>query len=292
MSRFYFINEQGTQIGPIEREHLLKSGITRTTLVWKEGSPNWIPADQEPELAEYFASTYTSPVPPIPTMSPSQSRTTFQPQRDTSFAAKPSSYMWLAILSTLLCCLPLGIVSIVYASKVDSNWATGNYNDAIANSEKAKKWGIASIATSFVLGIIYIFILLLASWCSVHRYKHLSVIIFAVVVALAAITVYYNFNPLETSWMPKCPSKLLTGLDCPACGAQRAFHAMLHGRITEAIQYNLFLFIGIPYLLLTVWSTFTCFPGNKRVRSISHHPAIAYGYIALFFIWWIARNLL
>lgn len=164
MARFYFINEQGTQIGPIEREHLLKSGITSTTLVWKEGTPNWIPAAQEPELAEYFAApSYTPPVPPMPTVPHSQPHTMPHTMRDTSFAAKPSSYMWLAILSTLLCCLPLGIVSIVYASKVDSNWATGNYDDAIANSEKAKNWGIASIATSFVLGLIYIFIIVLAS---------------------------------------------------------------------------------------------------------------------------------
>lgn len=67
---------------------------------------------------------------------------------------------------------------------------------------------------------------------------------------------------------------------------------MLHGRITEAIRYNLFLFLGIPYLLLTLWGTFPCIPGNKRGRSISHHPAMAYGYIALFFIWWFVRNLL
>lgn len=146
MSRFYFINAQGAQIGPIEKENMLKEGITRTTLVWKEGAPNWIPAAQEPELADYFASPVIPPVPP---------RVTPPPARDITYQpAKPSSYMWLAILSTLLCCLPLGIVSIVYASKVDSNWATGDYDEALANSEKAKNWGIASAAAGFILCLI------------------------------------------------------------------------------------------------------------------------------------------
>ena len=32
---------------------------------------------------------------------------------------KPESYLVWAILSTVCCCLPFGVVSIVYASKVD-----------------------------------------------------------------------------------------------------------------------------------------------------------------------------
>lgn len=73
-------------------------------------------------------------------------------------ASKPSSYMWLAICSTLLCCLPFGIVSIVYASKVDSNWAMGNYEEALANSEKAKNWGLASAITGFVICLVFFII--------------------------------------------------------------------------------------------------------------------------------------
>lgn len=156
MARFFFINAQGTQVGPVDKETLMKSGITRNTLVWKEGAPNWIAAAQEPELSSYFAQ-----VPPaIPT--PVQTPPPASPASDHSFSSKPSSYMWLAICTTLLCCLPFGIVSIVYASKVDSNWAVGDYEEAFANSEKAKNWGIASAATGFVLAVI-MFIIGMAS---------------------------------------------------------------------------------------------------------------------------------
>ena len=46
--------------------------------------------------------------------------------------------------------------------------------------------------------------------------------------------------------MPKCPFKLITGLSCPGCGIQRAIHAMLHGKFTEAITYNYYFTASIP----------------------------------------------
>ena len=60
------------------------------------------------------------------------------------------SHLALAIFSTLCCCLPLGIVSIVYASQVSTKVAAGDFAGAQAASHSAKVWGILSI----VLGII------------------------------------------------------------------------------------------------------------------------------------------
>jgi hypothetical protein len=57
---------------------------------------------------------------------------------------KPPSHLAMAIISTLFCCLPLGIVSIVYASKVDTAWNAGNVAEAVESSDKAKLfWMIA-----------------------------------------------------------------------------------------------------------------------------------------------------
>ncbi len=52
---------------------------------------------------------------------------------------KPDNYLVWAILSTLLCCLPFGIVAIVKSSKVDSLWYAGNHAEAIQASNDAKK---------------------------------------------------------------------------------------------------------------------------------------------------------
>lgn len=74
---------------------------------------------------------------------------------------KPESYLIWAILSTLLCCLPLGIVSILKANQVDSLWLNGRYDEATAASETAKKWviitavvGLASQVISFIIFLI------------------------------------------------------------------------------------------------------------------------------------------
>ena len=68
---------------------------------------------------------------------------------------KPDNNMVWAILSTICCCLPLGIVSIVYAAKVDSYWYQGNADKAFVSSRKARNWAIASLITTIGLDIIY-----------------------------------------------------------------------------------------------------------------------------------------
>ncbi len=55
----------------------------------------------------------------------------------------PNHLVW-AILTTLFCCLPLGIVSIVYASRVDGLRAAGDTAGAREASRKAKLWAIWS----------------------------------------------------------------------------------------------------------------------------------------------------
>jgi len=74
------------------------------------------------------------------------------------------NYLVQSILLTLFCCLPLGIVAIVFAAQVNSKLAAGDYHGAIDSSNKARMWcwwsfglGLASVVLSFgfmVLGIL------------------------------------------------------------------------------------------------------------------------------------------
>jgi hypothetical protein len=113
----------------------------------------------------------------------------------------------------------------------------------------------------------------------------------ATLLVVAAIILYSRFDPALTAWMPGCPLKAVTGLDCPACGLQRALHAMLHGDFARAWSFNPFLFAGLTYLLMSLWGNCSFLPGSGGVCRAVHSPIMAYGYIALFFIWWIIRNL-
>lgn len=63
----------------------------------------------------------------------------YQPQQ-TPPVAKPDNFLVWAILATIFCCMPFGIASIVNASKVDSRWATGDYNGAINAANSARIW--------------------------------------------------------------------------------------------------------------------------------------------------------
>jgi hypothetical protein len=60
-----------------------------------------------------------------------------------------------AILSTIICCLPLGIVSIVYAAQVNTHLIRWDIAAAQRSSRLARNWAIAAIALSVVGWTIY-----------------------------------------------------------------------------------------------------------------------------------------
>lgn len=77
----------------------------------------------------------------------------------------PKNYLTEAILVTLFCCLPLGVVSIIFASKVDSEYRKGNYEEAQKASEEAQKymkWGLIGGIVGVVLYLIIIMVVVVA----------------------------------------------------------------------------------------------------------------------------------
>lgn len=67
----------------------------------------------------------------------------------------PNNLVW-AILSTILCCLPLGIVSIVFAAQVNSKWSAGDYTGAVESSRKAKQWAILSAVVGLLVAVLWV----------------------------------------------------------------------------------------------------------------------------------------
>ncbi|MCK8644870.1 CD225/dispanin family protein [Mycobacterium colombiense] len=67
---------------------------------------------------------------------------------------EPENYLVWAILCTVLCCLPLGIVSIVYSTKVSGLWAQGRYAEAQEAANNAKKWAIIGAVVGAVVAVI------------------------------------------------------------------------------------------------------------------------------------------
>lgn len=129
-----------------------KYRIMSTQPIEGASPPPWDPsqATQEPFPAQ----------PPSPGMAPYTPYGQTYGSRPPIGYTKPSSYLALAIISTListfLCCLPVGIVGIVYAAQVDSKWNGGDYYGAQRASKNAKTWslvsiGMGSISVGFII---------------------------------------------------------------------------------------------------------------------------------------------
>ncbi len=74
--------------------------------------------------------------------------------------------------------------------------------------------------------------------------------------ALAGCVGVLVLNPVEESNPPICPFKMMTGLDCPGCGATRATNALLRGNLGTAVDHNLLFVVVLPVALAAyaVWA--------------------------------------
>ena len=145
----YYMHTGGQQLGPFEESELLSHGLTASTMVWCEGMPDWVAASQVPELSHLLPPSQQPPsYQPQPGYGPQQPYGAQPPMPDT--------YMVWAILATLLCCLPFGIVSIVKASQVSTLYYQGNYAEARAASRAARNWAIASAVSSGAIVLVYV----------------------------------------------------------------------------------------------------------------------------------------
>jgi len=80
--------------------------------------------------------------------------------------APPPNHLVWAILTTLFCCLPFGIVSIVFAAQVNSKWAAGDVAGAHESSQKARRWAMVSAIVGIVVIGLYLVVVLIGGLAS------------------------------------------------------------------------------------------------------------------------------
>ena len=167
----YYININGQQLGPFPANKLVSNGATADTMVWTPGMPSWELAKNVPELAPLFPA----PSPPPAYQQPSYQQPAYQqpqqyqqrPQyasqgRPQSVKQRPmpdSNLVW-GIICLVLCCMPLGIVSVIKASDVAPRYNRGDYQGALKASQDAKSWAIYGMVISGVCGVLYVIFLL------------------------------------------------------------------------------------------------------------------------------------
>jgi hypothetical protein len=68
------------------------------------------------------------------------------------------NYLTQAILVTLCCCWPFGIPAIICAAKVNTHLARGEYEQAVRESNNARKWCWVSFMLGILAGLGWLFL--------------------------------------------------------------------------------------------------------------------------------------
>ncbi len=75
---------------------------------------------------------------------------------DYDIPARAKTWLLESILVTIFCCLPFGIVGMVYAIKVNSLHDQTRYEESKRASINAKKWMLIGLIIGLIFGVIYL----------------------------------------------------------------------------------------------------------------------------------------
>lgn len=148
--------------GPYSAAELVEMGIGPTSMVWTQGLPDWVEAQQIDELKYLIdfrdRSGAAAPEPTEETVvvevetaaPPAQPGWQQAAQAPVNAEPCPPAYLAWSIVVTILCCQILGVAAIVCSCLVKSNYNRGNLVKANKLSN-ATQW---LIILSIVLGLM------------------------------------------------------------------------------------------------------------------------------------------
>lgn len=152
----YYIARNGAPAGPYEVWQLRYEGVTPDTLVWYQGLSEWTKASDIPEVADVLSAVETPP--PFDAYAYECRLYRRSDAFDRSrFYPRPNNYLAEAIIVTFLCSPIIGIISIIYSSKVNSFYNRGQYEEAERASVAARNWVIGSIVFGIFFWAIFVF---------------------------------------------------------------------------------------------------------------------------------------
>lgn len=169
--KIYWIIVDGQPRGPYTPDEIASMGVVTPTLrVWHKGLPEWVTIDQVPELAALL------PDAPVATDEPGEAEAVevedlaaevvIEPQPAPETPSRPSSpsisfdnlpkmpatYLPWNVLATVCCCLPVGIVGIIFSSRVTRKFNEGD----LAGARRASEQAAWCLIIAIVLGLVSI----------------------------------------------------------------------------------------------------------------------------------------
>jgi len=125
------------------------SNLDNTSICVNCGRPLSASGAVPPPPAPAPQASYTPPPPP-PGSYPGSSFGTQPPP-----VQQIPNYLWQSIVVTLCCCLPFGIVAIIFAAQVNDKLRRGDVAGALQSSKQAKMWCLIGAGIGLLVAIIY-----------------------------------------------------------------------------------------------------------------------------------------
>ena len=114
-------------------------------------------------------------------------------------------------------------------------------------------------------------------------------------VAVVASAYVGLVDPNAPGHYPLCPTKYLTGLDCPGCGGLRAVHSLVTGDVRGALDHNalaVLVLLPVAVLLWLRWLVRSWRGDPPRSEPAWwEKPAALWSFVALIAVFTLLRNL-
>ena len=106
----------------------------------------------------------------------------------------------------------------------------------------------------------------------------------------AVLVLLWWVDPRQVA-VPLCVFHQVTGLHCPGCGATRATHDLLHGRLLSALQQNALWILSLPLVLYAVASEARRAVWGRTLRGdLIRNPRFFALIVALALVFAVLRN--
>ena len=104
-------------------------------------------------------------------------------------------------------------------------------------------------------------------------------------------TVVAYHDPTTTHLFPVCPLYAITGFACPGCGLTRGFHALFHGDVVTALDFNALIPIWAVIFVWVVISLSLYAVRGKGLPMWPTNPRFMWAFMSVLLVFGILRNL-
>ena len=110
-------------------------------------------------------------------------------------------------------------------------------------------------------------------------------------IAAAAVVLFF-FDPAspQNQFFPKCPFRMITGLQCPGCGTTRACYQLIHLHPIAAFKLNPLMMMTLPFLIYGLLGfTKSAITGQPQ-RRVFIPSFYLWAWLVVMIAFWIFRN--